>query len=154
MRPSRAETSEPDMVKRKMLSMKSNTSLPWSRKYSAMASAESATRRRTPEGSFIWPKTMTVSFITPDSIISRKSEVPSRVRSPTPAKTELPLWTRAMDEISSVMTTVLPTPAPPKIPVLPPLVKGAIRSMTLMPVSKICTPVVCSEKSGARRWIG
>ena len=37
------------------------------------------------------------------------------------------------------MMTVLPTPAPPKTPVLPPLVNGAIRSMTLMPVSKTST---------------
>ena len=58
---------------------------------------------------------------------------------------------RAMDEINSVMTTVLPTPAPPKIPVLPPLVKGAIRSMTLIPVSKICTLVDCWSKAGAGR---
>ena len=39
--------------------------------------------------------------------------------------------------ISSRMTTVLPTPAPPNAPTLPPLVKGQIRSMTLMPVSRI-----------------
>ena len=44
----------------------------------------------------------------------------------------------AMLRISSVMITVLPTPAPPKMPILPPLVKGAIRSMTFMPVSKTC----------------
>jgi hypothetical protein len=29
------------------------------------------------------------------------------------------------------------TPAPPKAPTLPPLVKGQIRSITLMPVSRI-----------------
>ena len=34
MRPRSAETSEPAWVKRKMLSMKSSTSWPWSRKYS------------------------------------------------------------------------------------------------------------------------
>jgi hypothetical protein len=34
------------------------------------------------------------------------------------------------------MTTVLPTPAPPKMPILPPLANGQTRSMTLMPVSK------------------
>ena len=33
------------------------------------------------------------------------------------------------------MMTVLPTPAPPKTPTLPPLANGAMRSMTLMPVS-------------------
>ena len=61
MRPSRVETSEPAWVNRKMLSMKSSTS--WfctSRKYSAMVSADSATRRRVPGGSSIWPKTSAV----------------------------------------------------------------------------------------------
>ena len=45
-------------MKRKMLSMKSSTSLPSSsRKYSATVSAESPTRARAPGGSFIWPYT-------------------------------------------------------------------------------------------------
>jgi len=44
-----------------MLSMNSSVSAPVSsRKYSAMVSALSATRRRAPGGSFIWPKTITV----------------------------------------------------------------------------------------------
>ena len=81
------------MLKRKMLSMKSSTSRPWSRKYSAIVNPVRATRKRTPGGSFICPKTITVSFITPLSSISRYSWVPSRVRSPTPANTELPWWT-------------------------------------------------------------
>ena len=61
-----------------MLSMNSSTS--WffsSRKYSAIDSAESATRRRAPGGSFIWPYTSATfdlerSFwsMTPDSLIS------------------------------------------------------------------------------------
>src|SRR5688572_2254248 len=56
MRPSSADTSEPACVKRKMLSMKSSTSLPSaSRKYSATVSALNATRRRAPGGSVIWP---------------------------------------------------------------------------------------------------
>ena len=59
-----------------------------------------------------------------------------------------------MLRISSWMMTVLPTPAPPKTPILPPLVNGAIRSMTLMPVSKTSAAVVCSSKAGAGRWIG
>merc|ERR1719337_203964 len=33
-----------------------------------------------------------------------------------------------------MITTVLPTPAPPKSPILPPLQKGSIRSITLIPV--------------------
>ena len=41
--------------------------------------------------------------------------------------------------ISSWISTVLPTPAPPKRPILPPRTYGAIRSTTLMPVSKIST---------------
>src|ERR1700744_1814267 len=47
MRPRSADTSEPAWVKRKMLSMKSSTSLPsWSRKYSATERPGSATRAR------------------------------------------------------------------------------------------------------------
>ena len=84
---------------------------------------------------------MTVSFITPDSIISRYSWVPSLVRSPTPANTELPECSLAIERISSIIITVLPTPAPPKIPVLPPLVNGAIKSITLIPVSNTSTSV-------------
>ena len=61
-----------------------------SRKYSAMVSADSATRRRVPGGSSIWPKTSAVSLMTPDSLISRNRSLPSRVRSPTPAKQETP----------------------------------------------------------------
>ena len=63
--------------------------------------------------------------------------MPSRVRSPTPQKTDLPPWPLATLLISSMITTVLPTPAPPNRPILPPFTNGAIRSMTLMPVSKI-----------------
>ena len=96
MRPRSADTSEPAWVKRKMLSMKSSVSAPvWSRKYSAMVSAESATRRRAPGGSFIWPKTITVWSMTDlpvspifASCISSQRSLPSRVRSPTPAKQE------------------------------------------------------------------
>ena len=55
IRPSSAETSEPACTNRKMLSMKSSTSWPWSRKYSAIVRPERATRRRAPGGSFIWP---------------------------------------------------------------------------------------------------
>ena len=65
MRPSRADTSEPACEKRKMLSMKISVSTPvWSRNYSAMVSAERATRRRAPGGSFIWPNTMAVWSMT------------------------------------------------------------------------------------------
>ncbi len=46
-----------------------------------------------------------------------------------------------------MMTTVLPTPAPPKRPIFPPFRKGWMRSMTLMPVSNISSRVDCSSKS-------
>src|SRR5215470_8818216 len=94
MRPSSADTSEPAWEKRKMLSMNSSVSAPvWSRKYSPMVSAESATRRRAPGGSFIWPNTITVWSMTRlpvspilASCISSQRSLPSRVRSPTPAE--------------------------------------------------------------------
>ena len=91
MRPSSVDTSEPACVKRKMLSMNSSTScFCTSRKYSAMVSADRATRRRVPGGSSIWPKTSAVSAMTPDSVISPNRSLPSRVRSPTPANTDTP----------------------------------------------------------------
>ena len=55
--------------------------------------------------------------------------------------------------ISSMIVTVLPTPAPPKRPTLPPLMYGAIRSMTLIPVSKTSTDGFRSRKAGGSRWI-
>ncbi len=121
MRPSSAETSEPACTKRKMLSMNSSTSWPPWRKYSAIVRPESATRRRAPGGSFIWPKTSMVLSITPDSFISSQRSLPSRERSPTPQKADRPSCSSAMLRISSWISTVLPTPAPPKRPTLPPL---------------------------------
>ena len=53
-----------------------------------------------------------------------------------------------------MMITVLPTPAPPKSPILPPFTNGAIRSMTLMPVSKTSVFGSRLTKSGRGRWIG
>ena len=161
MRPRSAETSEPAWVKRKMLSMNSRVSAPvWSRKYSAMVSAESATRRRAPGGSFIWPKTITVWSMTDlpvspifASCISSQRSLPSRVRSPTPAKQEKPEWKRARRAMSSWMITVLPTPAPPKRPALPPRTSGQSRSMTLIPVSKISVLDDRSCISGGGWWM-
>ena len=121
MRPSSAETSEPACTKRKMLSMKSSTSWPCSRKYSAMVRPDSATRMRAPGGSFICPKTSIVLSMTPDSFISSQRSLPSRERSPTPQKADRPPCSCARLWISSWMITVLPTPAPPKRPTLPPL---------------------------------
>ena len=60
--------------------------------------------------------------------------MPSRVRSPTPANTDTPPCWVATRLIISWMSTVLPTPAPPNRPILPPCTYGVSRSMTLMPV--------------------
>src|SRR5467141_3193622 len=59
-----------------------------------------------------------------------------------------------MLRISSCTITVLPVPAPPKRPIFEPLAKVQMRSMTLMPVSRISTLACCSETGGAGRWIG
>ena len=80
--------------------------------------------------------------------------MPSRVRSPTPENTETPPCSRARFAISSWISTVLPTPAPPKRPILPPRTYGAIRSTTLIPVSKISTFGERSSNGGGSRWIG
>ena len=118
--------------------MKSSTSCALGRGSTRPSSGRTApTRRRAPGGSFIWPKTSATSSSTPDSVISSQRSLPSRVRSPTPANTETPPCSRATLWISSWISTVLPTPAPPKRPTLPPRTNGATRSITLMPVSKI-----------------
>src|SRR6267142_3766762 len=80
--------------------------------------------------------------------------LPSRVRSPTPANTERPLCWYAMLRISSCTMTVLPVPAPPNSPIFEPLAKVHMRSMTLIPVSRISTLACCSDTGGAGRWIG
>ena len=118
--------------------MNSSTSWPsWSRKYSAIVSPDSATRMRAPGGSFICPKTSIVLSSTPDSFISSHRSLPSRERSPTPQNADRPPCSWARLWISSWMITVLPTPAPPNRPTLPPLAYGASRSITLIPVSNI-----------------
>ncbi len=79
--------------------------------------------------------------------------MPSRVRSPTPANTDTPPWFCATRWIISVMSTVLPTPAPPNKPILPPCTYGVRRSMTLMPVSNIFTCGSRASNAGGSRWI-
>src|SRR5205807_4759838 len=49
---------------------------------------------------------------------------------------------------------LLPRPAPPKSPALPPRRNGVSRSITLMPVSKTSALGVRSTNSGGSRWIG
>ena len=56
--------------------------------------------------------------------------------------------------MSSMMTTVLPTPAPPNAPTLPPLRNGHMRSITLIPVASTSGDVFWSASSGGCRWIG
>jgi hypothetical protein len=51
--------------------------------------------------------------------------------------------------ISSIMFTVLPTPAPPNRPTLPPLANGQIKSITLMPVGSSSTDGESSSNLGA-----
>ena len=109
---------------------------------------------RAPGGSFICPKTSIVFSRTPDSFISSHRSLPSRERSPTPQKADRPSCSSARLRISSWMITVLPTPAPPNNPTLPPLAYGASRSTTLIPVSNISVVGVSSSTVGAARWIG
>ena len=59
-----------------------------------------------------------------------------------------------MRAISSVRMTVLPRPAPPNRPALPPRTNGVSRSMTLMPVSNTSVLVDRSASGGGSRWIG
>src|SRR5690625_122327 len=92
--------------------------------------------------------------MTPDSVISSIRSQPSRVRSPTPANTETPSWLFATRQILSWISTVLPTPAPPNRPSLPPCPEGVSRSMDLMPVSNIEVFDSSWSKFGAWRWIG
>ena len=76
---------------------------------------------------------------------------PSRVLSPTPPKTETPPCAFAILLISSIIRTVLPTPAPPNKPIFPPRRYGANKSTTLIPVSKIASFVSRSTNRGAKR---
>ena len=133
-----------------------NSSTFWcftSRKYSAMVSPVSATLIRAPGDSFICPNTRAVFFKTPDSPISVQRSFPSRERSPTPVKIEYPPCSVAILVISSWISTVFPTPAPPNRPILPPFAYGANRSMTLMPVSSISTTGLWSAKLGGSLWM-
>ena len=91
---------------------------------------------------------------TPVSCISCQRSLPSRVRSPTPAKTEIPARCWLSVRMNSWRSTVLPTPAPPIRPALPPRGNGASRSMTLIPVSRNSVPRRWSTSEGAARWIG
>jgi len=51
------------------------------------------------------------------------------------------------------MSTVFPTPAPPKSPTFPPLINGTKRSITLIPVSNTSVTEDWSLNFGGSRWI-
>ena len=143
----RAETSAPAWVKRKMLSMKNNTSLPLSRKPSAMVKTDKprANGRRAVRSSGRRP----AKSFQHAGFFHFVVQVIAFTGTLTDAgENRLPLWNLAMLFISSWIKTVLPTPAPPNRPTLPPLVIGAIRSMTLIPVSRISTVPDCSASAG------
>ena len=143
----------PAWMKRKILSISSSTSrCSSSRKYSAIVNAAWPTRNRLPGGSFIWPNTITMFGSTPASFMSRYSSSPSRHRSPIPQKMLTPFWCSIMLWIISVSNTVLPTPAPPNRPALPPRSSGTSTSMTLIPVSKISDLVERRASGGGARW--
>jgi len=59
-----------------------------------------------------------------------------------------------MLRMSSCTITVLPVPAPPNSPILEPFANVQMRSMTLIPVSRISTFACCSDTGGAARWMG
>ena len=50
-----------------------------------------------------------------------------------------------------MINTVLPTPAPPNKPILPPFTYGANKSITLIPVNKTSVVVANSSNLGAER---
>ena len=68
-----------------------------------------------------------------------------------PQKMLTPSWCPIMLWIISVSSTVLPTPAPPKRPALPPRSSGTSTSMTLMPVSKTSDLVERRASGGGAR---
>src|SRR2546430_13166187 len=59
-----------------------------------------------------------------------------------------------MLRMSSCTITVLPVPAPPNSPILEPFANVQMRSMTLIPVSRISTFACCSDTGGAARMDG
>src|ERR1039458_5166212 len=69
-----------------------------------------------------------------------------------PAKDPHALLGPFMLGIMSVSNPVLPTPAPPNRPALPPRSSGTRTSMTLIPVSKISDLVERRANGGGARW--
>ena len=139
-------------MKRKMLSTSSSTSrCSSSRKYSAIVSAAWPMRKRLPGSSFICANSITMLGSTPAACMSRHSSSPSRQRSPMPQKILTPSSCPIMLWIISVSSTVLPTPAPPNRPALPPRSSGTSTSIILMPVSKVSERFERAASDGGSR---
>ena len=143
-------------MKRKMLSMNSSVSAPVvSRNYSAMVRADRATRKRAPGGSFIWPKTMHGLL---DDAAAGVADLGFLHFQPEVVAFAGPLADAGEHRVTAVLAgdagdqfvrmTVLPRPAPPNRPALPPRTNGVSRSMTLMPVSNSS---VLGDRSVERR---
>ena len=74
-----------------------------------------------------------------------------KVKDKTGSLTALPIIETQAGDVSAfvptnvISITVLPTPAPPNNPTFPPLANGHIKSITLIPVSKISDDSACSS---------
>ena len=134
--------------------MKSSTSWPsTSRKYSAMVRPDRPTRSRAPGGSFICPYT-SATELEDARLLELEVEIVAFAGPLAHAAEDRPAAVALLHVVDELlMTTVLPTPAPPKRPILPPFTNGAIRSMTLMPVSKMVVFGSRSTNFGVSRWI-
>ena len=115
----------------------------------------SATRRRAPGGSFIWPKTIAVLSMTPDSLHLLVEVVAfagalahaGEDREAAVLVGDVADQLHDQDRLAHAGAAEEADLAAPGI--------GAIRSTTLMPVSRISVAGShCSSTAGAGRWIG
>ena len=82
----------------------------------------------------ICPYTIAILSSKLEFFISSYNSLPSRLLSPAPTNTALALELAYILWINSLISTVLPTPAPPSNPILNPFCSGAKKSITLIPV--------------------
>jgi len=152
---SNAEISLQAWVNLNILSINKSTSLfSLSLKCSAIVKPVRATLALGHGASFICPNTIAVLSITQLSFISWYKSFHSLVLSQTQATTEYPQCSEAILWINSCIITVLPTHAQPKSHTFHHFNIGAIRSITLIPVSKISAFVDKFLNSGASLCIG
>jgi hypothetical protein len=109
---------------------------------SARPAARSSGRRRAPSGRARRSFSCRAASRGPRGSARRRPRRPTRRHNPV-----------TMAWISSVTSTVLPTPAPPNSAALPPCASGASRSRTLMPVEKTSIPARLCVRSGTGWWI-